>query len=353
MKEKEDFWTKHSVTIAFSLVGLGVCVIIYFICSSPFNDWSGEMDSDLFSSFGDFIGGFIGTIFSLSGFLLLYKTLLAQQESIKKQEDSLDVQKKSIEQERFENTFFNLLNNQQNITNNIKADFRTVNDVTNECTYTIVGREFFRYAKNELHKINNSIFSSSYIGMYDDSYAEHMEYMISEMYNPNSPDYTHPDHADAQADSMKQMAQIQYANKFYNITSIHWNQISKKEKIVKIKYMYYFLFRRFDYTIGHYFRNLYHILKFIKKYEDGRKVGSQVVDRAVYDDCRKYAQFIQAQMSAHELLLLYYNALCFPKMFELVKHYNVLENLTEDYLIDSSHVVDDIKLKKRGDLFNM
>jgi hypothetical protein len=65
----------------------------------------------------------------------------------------------------------------------------------------------------------------------------------------------------------------------------------------------------------------------------------------------KYSDFIQAQMSSFEMMLLYYNALAFPKMLELLKKSNFLENLAEEDLISESHnCVDGIKLKKRSDL---
>jgi hypothetical protein len=88
------------LSIFFAVVGL--VAVFYFIFSTPFNDWSWQPNSSLFSDYGSFIGGFAGSLFSLAGFVLLYLTLRAQQED-------MNIQKRSAERDRFENRFFELL----------------------------------------------------------------------------------------------------------------------------------------------------------------------------------------------------------------------------------------------------
>lgn len=105
-KKRSKSWM---VIIAISIIMLGVCLIGYFIFALPFNDGSGVRDADLFSAFGDFIGGFVGSLFSLSGFLLLVETFKAQRETMRIQNQDIDFQHAAMLQERFETTFFNLL----------------------------------------------------------------------------------------------------------------------------------------------------------------------------------------------------------------------------------------------------
>jgi hypothetical protein len=58
-------------------------------------------------------------------------------------------------------------------------------------------------------------------------------------------------------------------------------------------------------------------------------------------------------MSSFELLLLFYNSFCFPKMLRLIKKYNILENLAVEDLIDNSHDFDkEILLKHRSRLMH-
>ena len=66
---------------------------------------------------------------------------------------------------------------------------------------------------------------------------------------------------------------------------------------------------------------------------------------------KRYIDFIQAQMSSYEMMLLFYNAISFPKLLKLLIDYNFLENLAVEDLIDKSHnCIDGIKLKTRKKL---
>ena len=84
---------------------------------------------------------------------------------------------------------------------------------------------------------------------------------------------------------------------------------------------------------------MYHILKYIRQYElkslDATTDRQQ--KRRIQEQCKNYAQFVQAQMSSSELAMLYYNSLYYPKMAELVRHFGVLENLSIYDLIRPEH----------------
>lgn len=69
-------------------------------------------------------------------------------------------------------------------------------------------------------------------------------------------------------------------------------------------------------TLGHYFRSLYHIMKFI--------------DQSPIEDKSKYASFVQAFLTDSELYILFYNGISkFGKVRfkELIDTYNLLENI--------------------------
>lgn len=69
-------------------------------------------------------------------------------------------------------------------------------------------------------------------------------------------------------------------------------------------------------AFGHYFRHLYHTIKFI--------------DKSGIEDKKKYALLVQAQMSNDELFLLFFNALSnygYPKLYHFVSKYSLVENL--------------------------
>jgi hypothetical protein len=75
--------------------------------------------------------------------------------------------------------------------------------------------------------------------------------------------------------------------------------------------------------VGHYFRNMYNILKFIN--------NSQIEHK------RLYSNILRAQLSSHELALLFYNCLTsngVEKFKPLIEKFTLLKNLSEDLIID-------------------
>lgn len=90
---------------------------------------------------------------------------------------------------------------------------------------------------------------------------------------------------------------------------------------------------------AHYFRNLYNILKFIDE-------AAHISD----DERCRYAKFIRSQLSEAELIVLFYNSIAeiklpgreklelgFPKMSKLLVKYDVLHNMNPRSLIHPSH----------------
>lgn len=345
MENKENVLSKNAIKIAIFLLTIGLLTILLFGLFKPFNDWSFIPNSELFGQYGDFIGGFVGTIFSLVAILLLYKTLIAQQNSIEKQDEAITIQRSAFEIELFETTFFNLLKTQQELTDGIKAYFHSLNDNFATVTTTVLGREFFAYSKPELRKIWLSIESENYLGTFDDDedYLMYVNQKIDEYYNPNSPNYYHPNDAKIEENRIRNNERLRYVNKFYQITKVRWTEIKYLPVNKRIEAVYGLYFQRYHYAIGHYFRHLYHIIKFAKEFKPAIEQHKDIN--------KKYIDFIQAQMSSFEMMLLFYNALAFPKLLDLLIEFNFLENLAEEDLVDISHNnIDGIKLKNRMDL---
>jgi hypothetical protein len=84
-------------------------------------------------------------------------------------------------------------------------------------------------------------------------------------------------------------------------------------------------YRFYEAQLGPYFRNLYHIFKFIK--------SSPVEDK------RRYSSLVRAQLSKYELALLFYNCLSAPGQgFKpMVEEYGLFEHLDESLLLRQNH----------------
>lgn len=98
------------------------------------------------------------------------------------------------------------------------------------------------------------------------------------------------------------------------------------DKLEQITRTNHKLFEEHQADLGHYFRNLYNIIKFVK--------NSSVEDK------RLYTNLIRAQLSSFELALLFYNCLGDigrEKFKPLVEEFVLLKNMPDGILIDSSH----------------
>ncbi|MCH7411140.1 putative phage abortive infection protein, partial [Belliella sp. DSM 111904] len=84
-------------------------------------------------------------------------------------------------------------------------------------------------------------------------------------------------------------------------------------------------YKRHQSDLGHYFRNLYHIYKLIH--------NSKV------DNKKEYASLVRAQLSSHELLMLFYNGLSDQgaKFKKLIEEFQILKNMPLEDLISPQH----------------
>ena len=79
--------------------------------------------------------------------------------------------------------------------------------------------------------------------------------------------------------------------------------------------------------VGHYFRNFHAILKF--------------VDESSVQTPERYTNILRAQMSSHEIGLLFYNALCSynSELKQLLETHSMLENLDPTAVINKRYEV--------------
>ena len=107
--KKNWAWVSQNpgLTIAIVLVALGILSIITYLSLLSVNYTIGYKAIKIAETgaVGDFVGGFIGTIFSLAGFIVVYLTFIDQ--------------KKTGEKDKIENRFFTLLQIHVNNANSI------------------------------------------------------------------------------------------------------------------------------------------------------------------------------------------------------------------------------------------
>ena len=92
---------KEKVIAAAILFGIAsvLITIIFFFWQDYHLTTSQKVDSEKFAQFGDFIGGFIGSIWTLVGVFLFYKALTEQRADFKNNKDALELQVNALNQQ--------------------------------------------------------------------------------------------------------------------------------------------------------------------------------------------------------------------------------------------------------------
>lgn len=245
------YWIDHNV--------LGVDKIISsYEARGTFGDKFGAVNA-LFSGLA-----FAGIIYTI---LLQRKELKLQREELEQTRDVFKEQNEMIAQQKFENTFFQMLSLFNSIVNNLylEKDKRNYN-----------GRDCFNIFYNEMEK----------------KIAE----VIFDRKNPNH---------------SKWFAQENYTD----ISEARHNDIiDGYERLYKSRKSY----------LSHYFRTLYHLVKFVHE--------SKIEDK------KRYMSIIRSQLSSYEQLLFLYNCLHKNgniKFKPLIEEYALLKNIDEIFLFKS------------------
>ncbi len=195
-----------------------------------------------FGQWGDFFGGILNPILTFLTFIGLIITITLQQielkesrEEFKRSADALTEQKKHMQIQSFENTFFKLVD--------------LYNNIIDKLTFTHI-------------KENNPMISAQHSEEISSKGREVFQNVIEDMSN---------------------------INKFYNshIPTKRFD-LGKYRRLQKTR----------NFILGHYFRNLYQILKLTHTSEE--RLNTNFKD---------YANIIRAQLSSYELVLLFYNCL--------------------------------------------
>lgn len=280
-----------------------ITTLIYFV-KGHIN--SNDLEFTKLGTYGDFIGGSLGTILSIVAVILVYRTYISQKEE-------LSMSRRLLEQQQFENTFFNMLKVHQDLKNNLSFNTEKLIvkklDVSSalaggrleEKGYIVTGRSFFQIASEDFHKF-----------FYHFKYVDRPDIINNEI-NKKTIDAGF---------------------------GLLYQRLNSKQHLKEIKFKYDLFFSHYANYLGDYFRNLYHILKFIsqRKSFELKKLNNQSTKEEIELKYKTYADIIQSQMNFSELQLTFYNSFKFRKVRKLVKEFNFVENLHSSNLLDEYHM---------------
>ncbi|WP_096202081.1 putative phage abortive infection protein [Bacillus sp. FJAT-45350] len=259
IRKKENRKISSAELLAFSFVAIGILLPIFV---------NGTKGTEYAQTAAPFL--------SMAALILLYSANRMQKEELGLQRVELELQRKELKEtrmvfkeqsetmnlQRFESTFFNMI--------------AIHNDLVNSIIY----------------KKKKSQFSSM---SYDQTVTE-------VVINYNGREYF----------------QIAYENLTYRL---------KENPHTKVEEIYEAFFDKNQIYIGHYFRNMYRIVKFVDE------------ANLLYKEKKEYLGILKAQLSSFELVLLLYNGISKhgKKFLPLIKKYNLLDNINLDLVPDSKH----------------
>ena len=233
----------------FAFLGGASWTYGWHLLNSPLNESN-------FGNFGSYLQGTVGSLWSLAGFFLILVAFQAQQKQnlfqdaqFKIQQAQAEKQFESIKRQNFENSFFQLLNSQNQLVSELK--FPRIEG--RQCFY-----EMFRQYNNDFDQ------------------------WLRRENGGNQP---------TPSEKEDKNKRIRHWESFFNQNESH---------------------------LAHYFRNLYHIIKYI--------------DTDGIEPKRRYTSLVRAQLSIYELIALFYNCLGSQgKGFKhLVERYGLLEHLDKN-----------------------
>lgn len=336
------------ISLAYICLGIGLIVLavfIYNICGTYVisRDLTPE-DMAQTGQIGDFMGGVIGSIWALAGVLLYFSALRLQQQEMKSQREEMAANQKLLDQQLFENTFFNLLKAQDNIRDNIKAQFNNIGFKAfslSISSYEANGIDFFNKSFSEYARVYNFVLSHDYKKSSIPAINEEIDEQMSSFYDSNNDIIVNDELWEkVKLWAYNQCLGLLYYSKEKTFKNIHE---SGDERMI-CAYAYWLFFSRYEYCLGHYCRHFYNIIKYLDDYK--QKLLSQLDkeskdysknEEIVNDKIHHYFSFAQACLSSSELVMLYYNMLLFPNAENLYKKYNIFENMNIENLVRVEH----------------
>jgi len=198
--------------LGFVLIVIGLLIAIYFTIFGNFMVVNSKFDPDILSKYGGFIGGTVGILFSLAGYLIIFETFRLQRK------------------QQFENTFFNLFSQ----FNDYRTNQIGLLNLENEKYEINKGYMFFEilfekdlglkgsFSKTNFEKIKSALIKhSSHLGRF----YSHINMLIHFIYNSNS---------------LNKSEQEFYMNYLHN-------QLSAKERFIVKFYFFHPNYKDFDY----------------------------------------------------------------------------------------------------------
>lgn len=274
---------------ALAIIGLSIFLMPIILTQTPLSSDS-KIDFRDTGQIGDTIGGITSPLISLLGAIITFLAFWIQVKANKVQTEQFDKQDISSKRERFETKFYDLLKiHRDNI-----SEFNIEDKVRGrKCFVQMMSELRYIYCllaglnkatKNSKSLSSERVFNIAYLTFffgigrvsntaYNDLFKEQYSDLIKEFHK-----------------LLKENREFLKNNEKQKATIPH-----VKGGICEMTVSYY-PFNGHSSRLGHYFRNLFQLIKLILEQDD-----------KIIDNKYEYIKILRAQLSTHEQLLLFYN----------------------------------------------
>lgn len=226
----------------------------------------------------------ISAFMAIANAILLFSTLQSQKEAFSYERETRKL-------ERFETTFFNLLEFQRKLTEDICICSGYINENAKPISQEIHGRHFFHFAIHELEMIRSSLTSNMPIKKYREEDVDLSIGALEEKWRRQDSYNSITEDSSNEWEKFLKQIRLEYCNLVYDISE------ETKRFYLSGKVLPYDLFKKKWYIhYEHYFRNLNSLLALCT--ENTKDIDAQ----------QKYVSFIKSQMSNNELHLIQVHA---------------------------------------------
>ncbi|MVM29310.1 hypothetical protein GO755_04640 [Spirosoma sp. HMF4905] len=291
LKKVRAYLKKYALEIAILFFSI-ICCWVIWMYYYQFHKYGLSDNPANWGVFGDYIGGIVGSIFSIISVVLLYYTF-------KEQRNSTELQK-------FENKYYELIKLHRD-----NVDELILSHEKGKKIFVILLREF-REALKIVKDINIKHQKTT-----DREVLIELAYMV--LYYGTGPNSTRvlinslPNHTD----------------NFVRDLAIN---VSKRKNIVKLNRKFSFTpFEGHQSRLAHYYRHLYQTITFV----DSQKFLTEEMKK-------DYVKTIRAQLSNHEQALLFFNSLSrLGKNWKnegLILKYSLIKNLPKSFIDEREEI---------------
>ncbi|MBP3950316.1 putative phage abortive infection protein [Bacillus suaedae] len=369
------------------VIGIGVLIAIFGIAVPflllHFKKWDlSKSTFDSLAPIGDFLGGSTVGLLSFASTILVIAAIIMQKEELRLQREELEKTRQehhltndTMKRQQFETTFFNMINLHQSILREIKIDndsgrvaIRNLHPVLKELYLDKVYKDFKdeiiniiinNQDKEEFNTVLKEIYFDLELNYFLEVARNNIPPMFDEDMNFDDSEYdkyvskvlmgenrtwesekerlntsfvnTYKDNRSKSLELLQGFNFIK--NRLPDAHIYNFRLNFNHEPLLRLKKQaYQALYSDYEPEIGHYYRNLYRLVKLIQ---------SQVFDSESEEVNERergvYRGILRAQLSSYELLMLYYNV-NYSNKGEKFKELLKETNFFDDHLVEEDFI---------------